>query len=207
MRFCVRTIEHDPRLCADGGLLRGADLTLAASAQALAERLREDAKLEAQHLLDHARSEAKDIVAAAERDVWARAASLLQALERQHAMFLEHAQGVVIDLSQSVFERLVAEASDAERVAACVRRVLQDAPKNLPNALLRVHPDDVAHLPPVEWEIEEDAAMARGACRLEASSGEWHADFIGAAAALRSALESFRLPSGPTASDAREEPQ
>lgn len=177
-------------------MLRGAELTLAGDAHALADRIRKDAKLEAQNLLDLARSEEKIIVAAAEQDVLARAASLLEALEQQHAQFLQHAQDLLIDLSQAVFDRLAAETSDRERVAICVRRILLEAPNNIVNAVLRVHPEDLSLLPSIEWDVKTDAGMVRGACRLEASSGEWHAEFSAAVSVLRGALENFREKRG-----------
>jgi flagellar biosynthesis/type III secretory pathway protein FliH len=87
-----------------------------------------------------------------------------------------------------LFDKLLLQATPRKRIEASLKRLLRETPPRLMDAVLRVHPDDVDLLPEVDWEIKRDDTIARGACRLEAASGEWHADFEGAVNALRSAF-------------------
>jgi len=171
--FTVETVCSDARLRSRDGILSASALTITADAGKLAERIAQQA-----------RAEAEQVVLQAQADVLQQAAALLEGLERANATFLDRAQGVIVDLARKLFDRLVMESTPQQRVEASIKRILEEAPSNLIEPLLHVHPEDADLLPPVEWEVRKDPTLARGACRLTASNGEWHADFDVAAKAL-----------------------
>lgn len=191
MTFCIRKITHAPRLADRGGLLRASDLQLTSNAQSAARSIHEEASEEAEQIIGAAKQEARAAVIRAEKETLERAALLLRRLEAQHAAYLDRAQGLLVDLLMAAFNRLVCEMPDRERIASCVKRIVQDAPANLSNALLRMHPDDVCNLPEVGWEVKPDSSLSAGSLRLEASSGEWQADFPASVEALSEAIGAF----------------
>jgi flagellar biosynthesis/type III secretory pathway protein FliH len=186
--FCVDSITPAPDLRALHGVLRGAAFSVTTNAGRVAERIEREAQAQADQLLDAARAEAQQIAGEAERVVFERAGTLLEALEAMQATLIERSQELVIDLTGNLFDRLVMQTTPREQIAAMLQRVLQEAPPKLVEPVLRVHPDDVELLPAVDWSIKPDPHLARGACRLEAASGQWCANFSGAVEALRSAF-------------------
>jgi flagellar biosynthesis/type III secretory pathway protein FliH len=186
--FCVATLSPDTLLRADHGVLRAASLALTGDARAAAEHILADARRQAEQLRLRADDRARDAVRAAEQQTLERAADLLLRLERRHAQLLLGAQRMAIDLTLALFDRALADTTPRERVAASCRRLLAEAPRALAQPVLYLHPDDGALAPELAWEIKTDAALARGACRLEADGGEWRADFAEGAAALRASF-------------------
>jgi flagellar biosynthesis/type III secretory pathway protein FliH len=197
--FCVDTITVNPHLRPRHGILHATGLPIANDARRAARLLTQQAQAGADAMLNEARNGADDILAqardeagrlladareqasklsAAERQkVAVQAAELLQVLEQANRTILDQVEDLAASLARTLFDRLVMETTPHERIAASLRRVLQEAPPKLADALLRVHPDDVALLPPVDWPLKADMALARGACRLEAASGQWCAGF------------------------------
>jgi flagellar biosynthesis/type III secretory pathway protein FliH len=186
--FCVDSITPAPDLRALHGVLRGAGFRVTTDAGRVAERIEREAQEQADQLLDAARAEAARIASEAEREVFERARPLLEALEAMQGTLIERSQELVIDLTRNLFDRLVMQTTPREQIEAALRRVLQEAPPKLVEPLLKVHPEDVELLPAVDWSIKPDPNLARGACRLEASDGQWCANFDGAAEALRVAF-------------------
>jgi flagellar biosynthesis/type III secretory pathway protein FliH len=186
--FCVDSITPAPDLRAVHGILRAAAFSVTTDARLVAQRIEREAQEQADQLLDAARAEAAQIAGEAERQVFERAGVLLEALEAMQATLIERSQEVVIDLTRNLFDRLVMQTTPREQIEAMLQRVLQEAPPKLVEPVLRVHPDDVELLPTVNWDIKPDPQLSRGACRLEASYGQWCADFGGAVEALRSAF-------------------
>ncbi|MFC5474033.1 HrpE/YscL family type III secretion apparatus protein [Paraherbaspirillum soli] len=168
--------------------MRATAIAVTSDAAAAAAAIMEDAKAQAQALCEQASADAQAAVHEAERNTFEQAGNLLQSLEQRHAVLLDGAQQIVVDLAQGLFERLVAELTPRERIAAALRRLLVEAPPKLVAPTLRVHPDDVELLPPIDWALKADPGMTHGCCRLEADSGEWHVSFDAAVAALKSAL-------------------
>ncbi len=208
--FCVDTIAGNPHLRTPHGILRTAALTLTADARRAARLLVRDAHAEAGVLIENAhrdadailaeaRAEAERIVADAQelaqqltaaehQRVIAQAAELLRSLEQTNDAILERAEDIIVGLAQTLYDRLVMNTTARERIDASFRRVLQEAPPKLVDALLRVHPEDAALLPEVDWPVKADAALAPGACRLEASNGQWCANFDAAVQAVKAAF-------------------
>jgi flagellar biosynthesis/type III secretory pathway protein FliH len=113
---------------------------------------------------------------------------LLQALQQAQDTVLERVEEIVTGLVQTLYDRVVMETTPQERIAAALRRVVQEAPPKLVDALLRVHPEDAALLPELDWPVKNDTTIARGACRLEASNGQWCANFDAAVTAVKAAF-------------------
>jgi flagellar biosynthesis/type III secretory pathway protein FliH len=194
--FCVETIRCEPQLRAEHGVLRSASIAVTSDARLAADRITEAARIDADALLQRAREEAKDVVHKAEQQTLERAAQLLRTLEDAHASLVQHAQDIVVSLAQGAFDCLVSDTTPRERIEAVVKRVKQEAQSGLTNAVLRLHPDDIEHAPEVEWEIKPDATLPRGACRLQASNGEWGADFTAAVSSLKLALDGAAIGEG-----------
>lgn len=188
MTFCVAQLAPPPELLADDGLLRAVDLGTTADAQALAGRIVAAAEAERAGLLAAAAEEARQSLAADQARVLTEGAALLDGLRAAADSLGEQAEDIVTGLARQLFERLVLETTPQQRVAASYRRLLAEAPPRLVNAVLRLHPDELALAEGCEWPVKADATLAPGACRLEADSGQWHADFGAAASALSAAL-------------------
>jgi flagellar biosynthesis/type III secretory pathway protein FliH len=197
--FCIATIRPEAGLRPVHGILRARALSVTGDARTAAARIVEEAREEADTLLEAARGEAARIgeaaraaaqqaVSSAEEHALRRAAELLDGIERLRADFLGQAHGVVADLAQALFERLIKDMAPRERIDAALRRIVDEAPRKLVSPVLYVHPDDAALLPGLAWEIKPDPAMERGSCRLEATVGEWSFDFNAAVDALKTAF-------------------
>lgn len=191
--FCVETIDCEQSLRPEHGILRVASLAVTSDARSAADRIAQEARAEADALLKQAQEQAQDEVRRAEQQTLERAAQLLQTLEQAHARLLQRSRDIVISVAQGLFERLVMDTTPRERVDAAIKRLLQEAQPGLANAVLRLHPDDIPLAPEVEWEVKPDAGLARGTCRLEASNGEWSADFAAAVSSLKTALDGAAL--------------
>jgi flagellar biosynthesis/type III secretory pathway protein FliH len=208
--FCVDTIAGNPHLRAHHGILRAAGLPLTADARRAARLLVRDAQSKADALVENAHGMADDILANArakaeqiladageqaqrltadeQQRVIEQSSALLQSIQQTHDAVLERVEDMVIDLAQTLYNRVVMEATPRERIDAALRRVIQEAPPKLVDTLLRVHPDDVALLPEVDWPIKADVSLVPGACRLEASNGQWCANFDAAVQAVKAAF-------------------
>jgi flagellar biosynthesis/type III secretory pathway protein FliH len=186
--FCVEKIAADEHLRAADGILRAQALTVTADARALGERIVQQARAEADNITSQGRARARQRERAAEADVLRRAAELLAGLQEANATVADRVADTVVDLVLNLFDRLLMQATPRKRVEASLRRLLREAPPRLIDPVLRVHPDDADLLPEVEWEVKHDTSLPRGACRLEAISGEWYADFDVAVASLREAF-------------------
>lgn len=208
--FCIDTIAANPHLRARHGILPAAALPITADARHAAQLLaREaqagaelllgearagaaailaDARAEAERLLAEAGEQASRLSAAERQRVAAQAAELLQSLAQAEGAILERAEDIVAGLAHTLYDRLVMQTTPRERIDAALRRVLQEAPPKLVDAQLRAHPDDLALLPQLDWPLKADTALARGACRLEASNGQWCASFDLAVQDLKAAF-------------------
>ena len=186
--FCVAVLTPERTLRAEHGILRVAALAVTTDARMAAQQIVQCAQADADARLKRAEVDAQEMVQTAEQRTLERADAMLQALDRTQAVFLDRAQEMVLDLAQGLFDRLVAGMTQRERIEAALRHMLREAPPRLVDALLRVHPDDIAVLPPVEWDVKPDASLSPGTCRLEASNGAWRLDFSAAVAALKLAL-------------------
>ncbi|SFV13955.1 FliH/SctL family protein [Pseudoduganella namucuonensis] len=189
-RHAARLLAREARAGADRllGAARAEAGALAANARASADGVLADARAEAERLLSEAREQASRLSAAERQRVTEQAAELLQSLERANDAILERVQDIVTGLAHTLYDRLVMETTPRERIDASLRRVLQEAPPKLVDAQLRAHPDDVALLPALDWPVKTDQALARGACRLEASNGQWCANFDLAVRDLKAAF-------------------
>lgn len=183
-QFCVVRLAPDARLRPEHGVLSAAVLELTAQAQLLARQIVQQAEAEREALLAEARAQAQLAVRESEARVLQEGEQLLQGLRQAMQDLLGGAEDIVTGLARQLYERLVFETTPAERIAAAYRRVLEEAPPKLVNAVLRLHPADMPLLAEVAWDCKADARLAPGTCRLEADSGEWQADFSAAVAAL-----------------------
>ncbi|WP_296555975.1 FliH/SctL family protein [Pigmentiphaga sp.] len=186
--FCVERVSIPPRLRARHGLLRSRSLAVCADAERAAELALRLAREQADAVLEQSRAEAAAAVLCESQRVARQATDLLQGLESAQTRLLDGVETLAVELAAQAFTRLAADMAPAERIAASVRRVREEAPAKLSEAVVWVNPDDLALLGDSPWDARPDARLARGACRLEASSGEWHASFDLAVAALEQAL-------------------
>jgi len=186
--FCSARLEPPPDLLASDGLLRAADLGATADAHALAARIVAEAQAERAAMLAAAAEQARLSTAAAQAQVLAEGAALLDALRAAADSLGERAEDIVTGMALQLFDRLMLDTTPQQRVAASYRRLLQEAPPRLVNAVLRMHPDELALADGWEWPVKADATLPPGACRLEADSGQWRAHFHAAAQSLSDAF-------------------
>jgi flagellar biosynthesis/type III secretory pathway protein FliH len=197
--FCVQVVCMPQNLRPDHGIVRTAGLVATADATKLVAEMLAQARQDAAQLRAVAHAEAQQAVRHEQQEIARKGSLLLEVLQGAQHDMLERVGGLVVDLAQEVFDRLLLELTPRERIAAMLRRIRQEAPSKLREGVLWVHPDDRDLLPESPWEVQVDAALAVGSCRLEAASGEWRADFSLAAQALRDGLagatQLFQLPS------------
>lgn len=187
--FCVDALSPERALRPHHGVLRVTALAVTSDAGDAADLILRNAQDQADAILENAREQARQAVEFEQKETIARAAVFLSILQDAHATFLDHSQDIVIELAQGLFDRLVMDLTPRKRLEAALKRVVREAPPRLVFPVLRVHPDDVELVPAVDWDVKADASMSRGMCRLEASSGEWCADFASGMEALKSGLE------------------
>lgn len=186
--FCVQAVSMPANLRPADGVLRTAALAATADAGKLVQDMLAQARHEAEQVRAAAQAQARQAVLHEQQETARQGSVLLETLERARDDMLARVEDLVADLAQEVVDRLLLELTPRERIAAMVRRVRQEAPAKLREAVLWVHPDDREHLPDSPWEVQVDAALTAGSCRLEAASGEWRAEFTLAAQALREGL-------------------
>jgi flagellar biosynthesis/type III secretory pathway protein FliH len=186
--FTVQRVVVPEHLRPAGGVLRVNALAVTSDAAQLAAQMVQQAQAEAAHLREHAVQQAQHDVAHQQQEIARRGSELLEGLQQARDELLERIEELVVDLAQEVMDRLLLELTPRERITAALRRVRQEAPPKLNEAILWVHSDDQEQLPASPWEVQTDPTLAPGSCRLEASSGEWRSDFSLATQALRAAL-------------------
>ena len=186
--FCVQKLAADSRLRSADGILPAEALTAVSDARELARHIEEEARSEAQRILAQAREQAEEMRQAAEVRVFERAAQMLAGLDAAADTLASRVSGTVVDLVTTLLDRALLRTPPRARIEASLKRLRQEAPARLVHAELCVHPDDAALLPEAAWEVRHDISVARGACRLVAENGEWHADFEAAVESLRTAF-------------------
>lgn len=186
--FCVEKLSLPARLRPLHGVVQAEAFVVTGDAQRAAALLLKEARATAAALLEEAQATAAAAMRREQQRVAQESTVLLQGLRQAQENLLDRVGALAIELAGQAFERLVVDAAPAERIAAAVRRVREEAPSRLSEAVAWVHPDDQALIGDCPWELRTDARLERGACRLEASSGEWRADFTLAATALQDAL-------------------
>lgn len=187
-RFSVEKIVADERLRPADGILRAGELKVITDARVLAGNIVQEARDKAEEILSQANVQARELEQAAQAQVFERSSELLAGLEEAGATVADRVADTVVDLVMSLLDKLLLQATPRKRIEASLKRLQREAPSKLMDAVLCVHPEDAALLPEMEWEVKRDDTLARGACRLETASGEWHADFEAAVTSLRSAF-------------------
>ncbi|MBP0597303.1 flagellar biosynthesis/type III secretory pathway protein [Herbaspirillum sp. LeCh32-8] len=193
-RFCTAELSLPHHLRARHGVVSGEAFLVTEDARAAAAHLLAQARAQAEDIREQARADAMAALRDEQGRIAREAGELLERLREREAVMLDGVAGLAIELAQSIYERLLVDTIAQERVAAACRRVREEAPPKLIDAVAWLHPDDVAGLAQehgLPWEVRGDARLAPGSCRLEAASGEWRAEFALAAEALRAALSQW----------------
>jgi len=194
MKFCIDSIQHDAALRPDQGILRLKALAITTDAQVNAQRILDDARADADQLLEQARQQARQILDAAEQQSVERLRSYLAAFNAQYAAFSERSRELVIRLALDLFDRMILSISDRERIESLIKRLALEAPAKLSEALLHLHPSDLAHQPDTEWPVKADPDLQPGTVLLVATSGEWRMECDVAIAALKATLKKQIIP-------------
>nr|WP_253909724.1 HrpE/YscL family type III secretion apparatus protein [Herbaspirillum seropedicae] len=194
-----------PSLRPRHGVVSSVDFRVTEDARLAAAQLVQQAQAEAAGIREQARADALAALHDEERRIAHEAGQLLARLREREASMLEGVAGLAVDLAHSIFDRLLVDTTARERVMAACRRVREEAPPKLTEAVAWLHPEDAASLAQEDalpWELRTDARLAQGSCRLEAASGEWRADFSLAAEALRATVQQWNAPGGGATEDA-----
>lgn len=192
--FCREKIDVDHRLRPAAGILRGQAVEATARVQILAAQILDEARAEAERIRAEAGEQARRLGEAAEADAIRRAAGLIAGLERAGEAVAQRSRGLIVDLVLRMYDHLVMQSTPRKRIETSLGRLLREVPPRLVDAVLHVHPDDASLLPEVSWAVKPDASLPRGACRLEAASGEWESDFTAAAGAIRAVFADAFMP-------------
>lgn len=201
--FCVASVQVDERMRGEHGVLHAHSLFLSRQTRELTSQLMAEAEQDREALLAQAHDETEQMLADAQRAgdeaveqaqvrVIEQADQLFATLDSALAQVNDGIRPLVVSLALELFDRLVLETTPEERIASAYRRLLSEVPLKLVDAVLKVHPDELAIyetiLPAPRWTLQPDISIARGACRVDANSGEWSAGFDLAAQALRAAF-------------------
>ena len=110
-----------------------------------------------------------------------RLAAIADALQQELTGLEHHVAEDLVRLALTLARALVRESLKVhpELVEAIVRETVQNLPPFNQGARLRLHPEDAAligkHLgqePSADWVVVEDAAIARGGCKIETAACE-----------------------------------
>jgi flagellar biosynthesis/type III secretory pathway protein FliH len=201
--FCVATVQVDERMRGDHGVLHAHSLFLSSQAREMAAQLMDEAEQnrealllqtqeQSEQMLADAQQAGEDAVEQAQTRVIEQANDLFATLDSSLAQVNDGIRPLVVSLALELFDRLVLESTPEERAAGAYRRLLTEVPLKLIDAVLKVHPEELAiyeaFVPAPRWALQPDPSIARGACRVDANSGEWSAGFDLAAKALRAAF-------------------
>jgi hypothetical protein len=188
MSFCVATIQLDAGLRAEHGIVRGAALCITHDAQANAVRLLAAAHASATLIVQQAEAQAAEIVLRSDQRGIDQMAQFVAAFDAQYAAFSEQSQALVVRLAVGLFDKLVTAVSPSERIEAVCRRLEHEAPAKLTEAVLHLHPADMAFAAASPWPCQADPSIAAGSALLCAASGEWRMDFSLAVTSLEAAF-------------------
>lgn len=168
-------------------------IVAAARAEAQAEQaaIREEAAA----LLAAAGGQAAHLAQETEQAVWRQAQQLLAALQRQQAQLHSEGGRMLAQLAREGLRHVLLEVPAGWAAASSVRHALREwrATRAAAHAVLRLHPQDLAELPATlragpHWECVADSALATGACVLAAGDIEIGADYRGSVNSLVAAL-------------------
>ena len=149
------------------------DITCTArkEAQAMQERHRRE--------IDRQRDEA---LRAAEESVWKQAIAYHEALERQFHNFTAVLEEQALPVVRKAITTLAHEMPPEQRIAVCVRSLLDEVGRPA-DSTLYVNEQDQAALQdlrqPLAWPVAVDNGLAPGSCRLVSQRGEWRSAFDG----------------------------
>ena len=188
MSFCGQKITIDESLRPDQGLLRMAALKVTADAHACAQTLLDTARASADQIAQQARQHAEAVAAQTEQRTIDTFRNYQESFDKQYAGFMQRAQPLIIELALGLFDQLVLSMNERERVTVLATRLAREAPTKLDEAMLHLHPSDVAHLPEPEWPVKPDTSLTPGTAVLIASSGEWRMDFSVAVDTLKNSM-------------------
>lgn len=186
--FCVERVAPHKTLRPHHGVLRAASFAITSDAQEAARRIVQQARDEADRIRAVAEEQAKRQAHFTQQKAIGDADILLRALDGAYDTFIGRAQDIVLELAQAMFDKLLIKTPPRKRMEAMLAMLAREVPAKPVDAVLRVHPDDAELLPELEWPVKHDAAMARGACRLETANGQWTVNFDAAVSALVQAL-------------------
>jgi len=187
--FCVVSLNLDNDFRPEDGIFTDDALAVTADARVAAENIVQRAREEAGKLAEEAAQDADLTVEMAQQEVLSKAENLLAALRETHDQFLDRAETIVIDLVRELFLRMAADMGPEQRIETALKQLRREVPRRLVDAVLSVNPEDLPLLPATaEWDLKPDSTIPRGACRLEASNGEWKADFDAAVKSLTKSL-------------------
>jgi len=186
--FCSETLRLPQTLRPRYGVVRSDDLAVSGETARACRLMLHRAGQEAEAMQEQARAAAAAAMRQEQQRVAAQATTLLQTLQHAHEQLLDGVETLAAEMTARAFALLVADLPAVDRIAASVRRVREQAPARLSEAVAWVHPEELDALDGGAWQVKADAGLARGSCRLEASSGQWFASFELAADALADAL-------------------
>ncbi|MCH8621985.1 FliH/SctL family protein [Undibacterium sp. TS12] len=185
-QFCRDQIRTDPRLRAEQGILKSADMLQIIRAQDMAGQIVAEARVKTLQARQQALEECQALLDQKKLQCQQGAMALLQALKDERERFFSEAGELVLTLVRAMFDRLVGECTPKERLLAALRHVMQEMPPDLHAPVLKVHPADLEHLSDQQWEVQADVRLTPGSCSLETATGVWHVDFALAVEELRS---------------------
>lgn len=204
--FCAEKVSLEKGLRSMHGVVLLGDIAVLNDARSLAEQIIAHAQEQAAMMLSRADEQVRDMTSKAEKDVLTEAESLIGNLNNAQNDLIGKARDVIVDVALALFDRLLVDVSPREKLEASIKRIVSEAPPRLVQAVLFVHPDEKSLVPETDWECKEDRSLPLGCCRLEASSGEWRADFSAAVESLKVSLKSSSSHASATAFDAESVP-
>lgn len=191
MSLSLRRVSTGSAAVPIEGIVKGVTLTGAQTAS----RLIEDAMREAQCLLDDARvrseRECRELQTELQRKLWQQAADYAAAVDRDWNLALEKLEGSMADVLVLALTRLVESVPREDRLRACVRQLLRQAPRP-DTGILHVSSADESFIADISasipWPLQPNDDVPSGCVRLVSAHGAWEFEIDAALEKLAEAI-------------------
>ncbi|KVU44444.1 hypothetical protein WK66_17315 [Burkholderia ubonensis] len=196
MNHLIQRRYRSPDSCGDGvsGLIARREALRALSD---AETICETAKEQALAIVASAEARretlAEEAAQEAQREVWLRAYALLEAMDELDRRLKGELEDTLKAVLAAILEKLMIDLPERDRLLSTVKVLVQETRVN-GSAVLKVSREDWARAAEdlaasVPCQVEVDASLAVGQCRLCAGQGEWRGSFSASLDSLSAALE------------------
>ncbi|WP_155631482.1 HrpE/YscL family type III secretion apparatus protein [Burkholderia cepacia] len=208
MRHLIRQRYHTPEFHSElvsGVIVTREELLALSEAETICEVANKQAAAMVASAEARCRALAEAAAQEAEREVWLRAHTLLEAMSELDRRIKDELVDTFGAVFEAILEKLMIDLPERDRLLSTVNVLVQET-QVVGSAVLKISQEDwtrhAEHLAAsVPCQLEVDAFLAVGQCRLCVGQGEWRGSFSSSLDSLSVALELAGVCSGPPVSD------